>query len=157
VSKLYSLRREQTFPVAKSELWSFIASPRNLARITPPYMGFEILNELGEKMHAGQIIAYSVRPLFGIKASWVTEITHVFENDYFVDEQRSGPYALWHHLHRLEEIPGGAKMTDIVHYKIPYGPVGDWVNALVVANRVKEIFDFRHEKLKALFGTYTEG
>src|SRR3954469_19056172 len=102
-----------------------MSSPKNLAKITPAYMGFEILTDLKEtNMHAGQIIEYYVTPVAGIKLNWVTEITHVKEKEFFVDEQRKGPYAFWHHRHAFKEVPGGVEMTDLLHYKIPFGFIG---------------------------------
>jgi ligand-binding SRPBCC domain-containing protein len=133
-------------------LWDFMSSPQNLAKITPPYMGFHILTKLGdEKMHAGQIIEYYVTPLAGIKMHWVTEITHVKDKEYFVDEQRFGPYAFWHHKHLLKEVPGGVEMIDTLHYKVPFGILGKLVNALFIKNKVNEIFNFRYNKLEELF------
>ncbi|HZG01794.1 MAG TPA: SRPBCC family protein, partial [Chitinophagales bacterium] len=96
--------------------------------------------------------AYRLRPLPGWKTSWVTEITHMENGRYFVDEQRFGPYAFWHHLHRLDDVPGGVKMTDTVHYKIPFDFLGNWVNALVVKKKLDEIFAYRRRKMETLFG-----
>ena len=133
-------------------LWNFMSSPANLSKITPAYMGFQILSDLNEsKMYPGQIIEYFVTPVAGIKMHWVTEITHVKEKDYFVDEQRFGPYAFWHHKHVLKEVPGGIEMTDSLHYKVPYGFLGKIINALFIRKKIKEIFDFRYQKLEDLY------
>ena len=126
--------------------------PNNLAVITPETMRFETISGGSEAMFAGQIIAYTLRPLPGWKTNWVTEITHVEPGHYFVDEQRFGPYAFWHHLHQLRDVPGGVKMTDPVHYKIPFGLIGDAANALVVRKRLNDIFKFRRRKMEMLFG-----
>lgn len=106
----------------------------------------------GEKMYAGQIIEYTVKPLFNIPLYWMTEITHVDEGHYFIDEQRFGPYSLWHHQHHFQEVPGGVEMTDIVHYKIPFWFFGDVANALFVKDRLKKIFDYRFTCIEAKFG-----
>lgn len=99
------------------------------------------------------IITYKISPLLGIKMNWMTEITHVKEKEYFVDEQRFGPYALWHHQHHFKQADGGVQMTDLLHYAIPYGFIGRIANSLVVANKVKKIFDYREEAIARLFGT----
>ena len=116
-------------------------------------MGFKILKGAEKKMYAGQIIQYIVTPVLGIPTTWVTEITHVQDGTYFVDEQRFGPYALWHHKHFIREIKGGIEMEDIVDYKIPFGLLGRLIHPILVAPKLKEIFNYRREKLINLFGT----
>ncbi|MBA3680076.1 MAG: SRPBCC family protein [Bacteroidetes bacterium] len=135
--------------------WEFISSPNNLAVITPSYMNFKIINETKplDKMSAGQIIEYTVTPALGIKIKWVTEITHVEHNYYFVDEQRFGPYAFWHHKHFLKQVDGGIEMADIVHYRLPFGFLGRLVNSLFVKKQLKEIFAYRHQKVEELFNS----
>jgi ligand-binding SRPBCC domain-containing protein len=151
--KIYSISRKQTLPVTLEEAWSFFSSPANLKKITPAYMGFEITSDLGDgKMYAGQIISYIVTPLLGLPMSWTTEITHVIENKYFVDEQRFGPYSFWHHQHWFKEVEGGVEMTDIVHYAIPFGWLGRLANTLIVKNKLNEIFSFREEIVHKMFG-----
>jgi len=154
MSKLFSFRRTQSFPASTQELWQFIGDPENLKTITPTYMGFEITTptNLG-KMYPGQIIGYRVSPLAGIKMNWVTEITHVVDGSYFVDEQRFGPYQFWHHQHILEPLPNGVLMTDIVHYKIPLGFLGSLLNSVIVKKQLQEIFNYRKIKLEERFGT----
>ena len=119
-------------------------------------MGFHILSGLEEKMFAGQIISYKVSPLLGIKLNWVTEITHVEEEKYFVDEQRFGPYAMWHHKHFLKEIENGTELIDIVHYKLPISFIANQFHSLLVKPKLKEIFEFRTQALKSLFGEYSQ-
>lgn len=149
---LHILSSKQFIKSDLNSVWEFISSPKNLAKITPEYMGFDILGDLvDEKMFAGQIIEYHVKPIAGIKMHWVTEITQVKHLEYFVDEQRLGPYAIWHHKHFLKEVPGGVEMTDIVHYKVPLGIFGKIINALFIKNKLKQIFDFRHKKIEELF------
>lgn len=154
---MHEIRSKQKLPITLQQGWEFLSSPYNLKKITPPYMGFDILSGFdGEKMYPGMIINYIVRPLFGLPMNWTTEITHVVEPHYFVDEQRFGPYAFWHHKHFLKEIDGGVEMEDIVHYKVPFGPVGKIVNALVVRKKVEEIFRYREKVLKEMFGEFPE-
>ncbi len=136
-------------------VWEFMSSPKNLAIITPAYMNFTIINETKplDKMYAGQIIEYTVSPLLGIKLNWVTEITHVQNNYYFVDEQRFGPYSFWHHKHFIKQVEGGIEMLDIVHYKLPFGFLGRIANNLFVKRQLKEIFDHRHKTIDELFNS----
>lgn len=151
---LYSIHTKQNLPISLQKAWDFIADPKNLAVITPDSMGFKTLSGDDRKMFAGQIIDYTITPLFGLKMSWVTEITHVKDKEFFVDEQRFGPYAFWHHKHFLKEIPGGVEMEDIVHYKVPLGFLGRLAHPLLVKPKLIEIFDYRHKKLVGLFGEF---
>ena len=153
MSKVYSLKAVQQFPITISEAWDFFSSPKNLQHITPPAMGFNIISKhQSDTMYAGQIIEYTVKPVLGIPLYWMTEITHVDDKKYFIDEQRFGPYSLWHHQHHFKLIEGGVEMTDIVHYKMPFWFLGDIANSLFVKKQLKDIFDFRFTKVEALFG-----
>ncbi|MBE0675473.1 MAG: SRPBCC family protein [Bacteroidales bacterium] len=148
----YQLRRTQKLPATLSEVWDFISSPANLKEITPRHMGFIINGNTGEgKMYPGMIISYKVSPLLGIKLNWVTEITHVREFEYFVDEQRIGPYSMWHHEHRVEPIEGGVLMTDIVTYQPPLGFLGALANKLFIKKQLRHIFDYRTIALEKRF------
>lgn len=149
---LHRMADVQRLPITLEEAWDFFSDPRNLAVITPPYMGFVIQNELPARMHPGLIIQYQVRPLFSVPVTWVTEITHMVPHRLFVDEQRFGPYRFWHHQHHFHPVDGGVEMRDIVHYDVGFGPLGDLVNRLVVRRRVQEIFDFRRRVLEQRFG-----
>ena len=153
--KIYRLETIQNLPISQKEAWDFLSDPKNLKTITPNYMGFEILSGAAERMYAGQIIQYIVTPVFGIPTKWVTEITHVQEGSYFVDEQRFGPYDLWHHKHFINPIKNGVEMIDIIDYKIPFGFLGSIAHPLLVAPKLKEIFEYRKNALVALFGPYT--
>jgi len=154
----YQLRRSQKVNSSLNKLWDFISSPRNLDDITPDNMGFEITSaDLPEKMYAGMIITYKVSPLFGIRVNWMTEITQVVEGAYFVDEQKMGPYKLWHHQHILREIPGGVLMDDIVTYQPPFGLAGKVLNSLLIRRRLEEIFDFRWRAIELRYGPYSSG
>ena len=151
--KVYTLRTETSLPCSLEEAWEFFSTPLNLNRITPPDMSFEILSDLeGVKMYPGMVIHYKVRPLMNIPLRWTTEITHCVEGKFFVDEQRFGPYAFWHHQHHFEAVAGGVKMTDIVNYAIGFGPIGALANAVYVENRLKEIFAFREKAVAEIFG-----
>lgn len=150
--KIYRLESKQNLPISKEKAWKFLSSPRNLKTITPEYMSFDILSGADRPMFAGQIIQYIVTPVLGIKTKWVTEITHVVEGEYFVDEQRFGPYALWHHKHFIKEIPGGVEMEDIIDYKVPMGILGQLVHPFIVKPKLNEIFEYRRKKLIELFG-----
>ena len=148
---VYTLKASQKIPASKEEVWDFISSPKNLKEITPDYMGFEIQTELPEKMYPGMIIQYKVSPILGIKMTWVTEITHVEHENFFVDEQRVGPYRMWHHQHHIQEIPGGILMEDIIDYQPPMGLLGDIANSLFIARQLNEIFTYRKEAVEKRF------
>jgi ligand-binding SRPBCC domain-containing protein len=149
---VYRLLTKQNVPISIQEAWSFLSDPYNLKEITPDYMGFHIISGADRPMFAGQIIQYIVTPVLGIKTNWVTEITHVVDQHYFVDEQRFGPYSLWHHKHFLKEIPGGVEMEDIVDYKIPFGFLGRLMHPILVQPKLNEIFEYRRKKLFEMFG-----
>lgn len=149
---MHTLVTKQKLPVSLEEAWEFFSSPVNLKDITPPHMGFHILNELPGKMYPGLIISYTVKPLFGIPVKWVTEITHLKEKEYFVDFQLSGPYKIWHHQHHFKEIKGGIEMTDIVNYSLQFGFPGRLTNRILVGKKVRQIFEYRYRILEKKFG-----
>ena len=150
--KIYTLTKKQFLPITLEQAWDFFSSPVNLKKITPEYMGFKITSDLGDgKMYPGQIISYIVTPVLGIPMSWTTEITHVVDKKYFVDEQRFGPYSLWHHQHWFREVEGGVEMTDIVNYGLPLGFLGRIANSIFVQNKLKEIFDYREKVVGQYF------
>ncbi|TNE79334.1 MAG: hypothetical protein EP332_11555 [Bacteroidetes bacterium] len=152
----YILRRTQELPIGLTEAWDFFSSPLNLEKITPRYMQFKVLNGPIEKMYAGQLIAYTVKPVLGIPLNWLTEITHVEEGKFFVDEQRFGPYKLWHHQHHFEVKKDGVVMTDTVHYKLPFGVLGKLAHWLFVRKQLEGIFDYRFRTLEELFKLKTD-
>lgn len=154
--KIYRLHTVQNLPISVDEAWDFLSDPKNLKTITPDYMGFDILSGADRKIFAGQIIQYIVTPIAGIPTKWVTEITHVKDKEFFVDEQRFGPYALWHHKHFIKPIPGGVEMEDIVDYKLPMGILGQLAHPIIVKPKLKEIFDYRYQKLIELYGEFKD-
>jgi len=154
--KIYQLHAKQHLPISIDEAWNFLSDPKNLKIITPDYMGFKIISGADRPMYSGQLIQYIVTPVAGIKTKWVTEITHVVDKEFFVDEQRFGPYALWHHKHFIKEIPGGVEMEDIVDYKLPFGILGQLAHPILVKPKLNEIFEYRKNKLEALFGKFKE-
>lgn len=150
---VHSLKTVQQIPVSLSEAWDFFSNPANLQTITPAKLGFRIISHHhGERMYPGQIIEYRVSPLLGIPLYWMTEISQVADQQFFVDEQRFGPYALWHHQHHFRETGNGVEMTDIVHYKLPLWWLGDLAHGLFVRSQLQEIFNFRYQKVEEIFG-----
>ena len=151
--EMYRLFTEQFIPIPLDEAWDFFSSPKNLKELTPDYMGFQITSKFfNEKMYPGQLISYIVKPILGIPLEWVTEITHVIDKKYFVDEQRFGPYQMWHHEHHFVPKENGVLMTDIVHYKLAWYLGGPITNALLVKRQLNQIFDYRFKKVEELFG-----
>jgi ligand-binding SRPBCC domain-containing protein len=151
----YQLYKTQKVKASIDEIWNFISSPANIKEITPDHMGFDITTKnLSDKMYAGMIISYKVSPLLGIKTNWVTEITQVREKEYFVDEQRVGPYSIWHHQHHIEPIENGVLMTDIVSYQPPLRFLGAIANSLIIKKKLKEIFDYRTLAIEKRYGVY---
>lgn len=151
--KIYKKETVQHVNATVEECWEFFSKPGNLQKITPETMGFQITDFDNKPMYAGQIIQYKVSPLLGITIPWMTEISFVKENSYFVDEQRFGPYALWHHKHFFEATENGTKMTDIVHYALPLGFLGRIMNTLMVKNKLNEIFEHRVLKVNEIFNS----
>lgn len=149
---IYTKSSTQKLPISMDVAWEFLSNPRNLKTITPEYMSFNIISGADRKMYAGQIIQYTVTPILGIKAKWVSEITQVVDREYFIDEQRFGPYAFWHHKHFIKEIEGGVEMEDVIDYKVPMGILGQLVHPFLVKPKLEEIFEYRRKKLIELFG-----
>lgn len=145
---MYQLKRTQFIKTDLKTAWDFFSSPGNLKKITPDYMGFDVKTELPEKMYEGLMIEYTVKPLLGIPMNWITEIKTVKELEFFVDEQRKGPYKIWHHEHHFKEMDGGVEMTDIVSYELPLGILGRIMHPFVVQKKLEEIFDFRFKAVE---------
>lgn len=151
---VHHLYRKVELDTSIEEAWEFFTRPENLKRITPDFMGFDIQSFSGpRRLHAGQIITYKVKPFLNIPLNWVTEITHVREPNFFVDEQRLGPFVFWHHKHYLEETENGTvSMIDSVHYNVFYGFVGRLLNTIIVRKRLDHIFDYRTRVIRQIFG-----
>ena len=149
---MHQFIRKQFVKTDLQTCWDFFSSPANLKRITPSYMGFDVKTEVPSQMYEGLIIAYTVKPLLGIPVEWVTEITHVKDKSFFVDEQRKGPYTMWHHEHHFKAVEGGVEMTDIVSYIIPLGFLGKLVEPFLVKPKLEEIFAYRFKIVEEVFG-----
>jgi ligand-binding SRPBCC domain-containing protein len=145
------LQFEQFLPISLNEAWDFFSSPKNLNQITPGDMHFKVLNEVPDKMYPGTMIIYEISPFLSIHFNWVTEITVVKHMEYFVDEQRKGPYRIWHHEHHFKEAPGGVLMTDKLYYDIGKSIFGWIAGKLFVHKKVKAIFEYRYKQLEELF------
>ena len=148
----FRLDATQQLPIELDAAWAFFSNPQNLAEITPPELHLVVENELPARMHPGVLICYRVKPLLGIPVHWVTEITHVEEGRLFVDEQRFGPYRFWHHQHHFLPIEGGVEMRDVIHYKLPLGPLSFLADSFVVGGQLRRIFSYREEALVQRFG-----
>lgn len=154
----HSLKSVQKIPATLEEVWGFFSDPSNLNNITPEYMKFRVISRHhGTNIYSGQLFEYSVRPLLGIPMYWMTEITHVSQPNYFVDEQRKGPYAFWQHQHHFKAIEGGVEMTDIVHYRNPLGILGKLANQIFIKNTLKQIFEHRFLEVEKKFGKWPGG
>jgi len=150
--KVYTLKTVQNLKISLDEAWSFFSDPNNLKKITPNHLGFHITNDIPDKMHPGMLITYKLSPIKGFPVTWVTEITQVSEPNYFIDNQRFGPYSMWHHKHFFKEIEGGVEMIDLIHYVVPFGILGQIANSLFVRRQLNGIFAYRKKVLKELFG-----
>ena len=150
---IHYLHREQVITGSIETVWAYFSNPNNLNPITPPDMNFEITAGGDLKMYEGQIIEYRVEFLRGIKSLWLTEIAYVRDLQYFVDEQRVGPYHFWYHEHRFEKAGNGVKMTDHVIFIPPYGLLGDLVTSIWIRGKLEHIFDFRFQKINEIFGS----
>jgi ligand-binding SRPBCC domain-containing protein len=146
------LERTQFLPLTLAQAWAFFSSPKNLAVITPPEMGFVIRAPFDDKpTYTGQRITYTVSPVLGIPLTWVTLIEHVDAPYRFVDSQVKGPYKRWWHQHTFEAVEGGVQMHDRVEYELPLGPVGELAHGIFVRRQLKAIFAYRNRTLEALF------
>ena len=148
---VYTLEYKQTLPISLEESWEFFATPKNLSQITPKELGLTVTSKIPEKMYPGLIIKYKVSPVSFVKMNWVTEITHIEDLHYFVDEQRFGPYKFWHHKHFFKQTDNGVEITDIVDYALPFSPLMDFMNDLMVKEKLRFIFDYRSKVLEELF------
>lgn len=152
--KIYQLHKRINLPISKEDAWDFLSNPKNLQKLMPDEMGFNIISGAEKQAYSGQLIEYNVVPFKGFKTKWVTEITHVQKPDYFVDIQLYGPYKLWHHKHFIHEIENGVCIEDIVHYRVPLGLLGNMMHPILVKPKLEEIFKTRTTKMNELFGEY---
>ena len=150
-SGIFTLTARQLVQTDMDTAWSFFSNPMNLAKITPEHMGFFITSELADQMYEGQIISYKINVFPRISTNWVTEITHIKEKKFFVDEQRYGPYSMWHHEHHFEGTEDGVLMTDKISYKLPLGIFGKLLQPLFIKRQLNTIFDYRQKKLDSIF------
>jgi len=150
---MHHFKRTVILPIEVEKAWDFFSNPKNLSKITPSELGFQIISELHKgPMYPGMIIRYKVSPVFNIRMTWVTEITHVVDKKCFVDEQLVGPYSIWHHQHHFEKVERGVKMTDIVHYKLPLCFLGRLIEPLIVRPKLEQIFNYRSKVISEVFG-----
>ena len=151
---LHRITASQLVPISLDEAWTFFSAPDNLAVMTPPSLGMQVTSDPSQEMYAGLLVTYTLSPLPipRLRTEWVTEITHLQSKQFFVDEQRIGPYQFWHHQHHFKELPGGTEVRDTVHYRLPFGPLGDIVNKLVVRPQLRTIFAYRRRALTERFG-----
>ncbi|NLR78793.1 SRPBCC family protein [Chitinophaga eiseniae] len=153
MASIYSIQRTQVIPAPQEEVWSYFSNPANLQHITPAAMRFIVTSApYTGQVYPGQVITYKISPLAGIPREWMTEITHVSYLSYFVDEQRVGPYSIWHHEHHFEQVPGGVKMTDLVHYRLPLGWLGKLAHRLFVKQQLAMLFEYRYKAVERIFG-----
>lgn len=145
------LKREQWLPISLEQAWDFFTTPHNLNMLTPDDMVFKVTSELPKKVYEGLIITYRLKPMLNIPIHWCTEITHVKEHQFFVDEQRRGPYRIWHHEHHFKQVEGGVLMTDILYYDIGKSIFGWMAGKLFVHRKVKDIFTYRYQVLEQHF------
>jgi len=148
---MYKLKQEQFLPISLEAAWDFFATPKNLNEVTPSDMVFEITSDLPEKIYEGLIITYKIKPMFNISINWCTEISHIKDRVFFVDEQRKGPYSIWHHEHHFQEMEGGVLMTDILYYDIGKSFFGWIAGKLFVHKKIKQIFSYRYKTLETYF------
>lgn len=152
---MYHFQFIQKLPIPLEQAWDFFSSPTNLIKITPPDMALIPKSAIPAKMYRGAFIKYTVKPVMGIPLTWVTEISEIQEANYFIDEQRVGPYKIWHHEHHFKAIEGGVEMRDELWYALPFGILGDIANKVFVKKQIEGIFEYRREKLIELFGDYS--
>jgi len=150
---IYRLTRQQVVAASLDDVWAFFATPTNLNEMTPANMQFETIRGNEGAMYQGQLIEYRVQFMLLVKSRWLTEIAHIEEKSYFVDEQRIGPYNFWHHEYRFEAVHGGTLISDQVTYELPLGPLGKLIHAIWVGPQLKSIFDFRQEKVEEIFSS----
>jgi len=149
--KTYKLTKIIELPISVDRAWNFFSNPNNLKKIMPPKMNFAVIEGATLPLYEGQIIQYNVTPLLFLKTTWISEITHIKKPHYFIDTQLEGPYKLWHHKHFLEATPKGTKVTDVIHYQIPFGIIGKMLHFIIIKPKLNKIFNYRTQYIKSLF------
>lgn len=149
--KIHTLKKEQIVPRALDEVFAFFERPENLARITPPWLGFRILTPSPIVMEWGAEFEYTVR-VMGVRIRWKSLISDYQPPFRFVDEQTRGPYAYWHHTHTFVEVDAGTRVGDEVRYAMPFGMIGTVVQRLAVRRQLEDIFSYRSKVIGEIFG-----
>ena len=153
----HTIKSIQRIPADLETVWAFFSNPDNLLTITPPFLNMKVISAPYEgEIHEGQIISYKVKPIFGMSVLWMTKIKQVERFSFFIDEQLRGPYKLWHHEHYFKEIEDGVEMTDLIHYRVPFGGLGKIVEKIIVRDQLKKIFMYRYDKVQVLFGKWKD-
>lgn len=150
---MYYRKYSQILPISIEACWEFFSSPSNLKMIIPKHLQFELTTQQPNHIYEGQIITYTLKPLWNLRIEWVTEITHVQKYLYFIDEQRLGPYKFWHHEHWFQPVAQGVEITDMIYYQMPFGVLGNILHELKVKKDLDDIFAFRTTTLEKMFGT----
>jgi ligand-binding SRPBCC domain-containing protein len=144
--RVHTLALAQHLASPPDGVFAFFADARNLERITPPWLGFRVLTREPIELRAGTLIDYRLE-LHRVRLRWRTEIVLWDPPRRFVDVQRSGPYALWHHAHGFEPDGAGTRVRDVVRYALPLGPLGAGAHAAFVRRDLARIFAFRHREV----------
>lgn len=145
MTPIHIIEREQRVPVPIDQAFAFYGDAYNLERITPPLLRFEVTTPWPIEMGVGTLIEYRLR-LHRVPVRWRTRITVWEPPRRFVDMQIKGPYSLWEHTHTFEEVgPGATIIRDHVRYSIPFGPLGELADRLLVQRDLKQIFDYRRD------------
>lgn len=152
--KMYRLSNTQKLPISLDEAWEFLSNPTQLENITTDELSFQKLHDIPDKMYEGMLMQLRLKPFLGIPIDWLTEITHIKEKEYFIDEQRVGPFRFWHHEHRVLPIEGGVEIQDTVHYVMPFSIFGRFVHWLFLRKQVENIFIYREETMEKVFGRF---
>ncbi|MBS3738224.1 MAG: SRPBCC family protein [Psychroflexus sp.] len=150
--KLYTIKKHNILPIDLEQAWNFFSNPRNLQKLMPEDMKFEVKSELPHEIYTGQLIEYKISPFKGFNTKWVTEISHVERLKYFVDIQLYGPYKLWHHKHFFKEVEDGVLVEDLVHYRVPFGLIGEFLHPSIIQPKLDSIFKAREKNLETIFG-----
>lgn len=149
--KTYKYTSEIELPLDIEATWTFFSNPNNLEKIMPSQLAFKVINGASLPLYSGQIIEYTVSPLPFFKTTWISEISHINKPLFFVDTQLEGPYKLWHHKHYFKKTPHGTKITDVIHYQVPFGIIGRLLHPFIIRPKLAQIFEYRSKAIKTLF------